>query len=68
MAAKRFLGGVLLGGAIGAVLGLLFAPSEGSETRGKISEAAKSAGHKIEGVAEQVKEKLHKGEDIKQSV
>lgn len=33
-----FLGGALLGGALGAVLGLLMAPRSGQETRHQLSE------------------------------
>ena len=34
----KFLGGILLGGAIGAVIGMLLAPRSGSETRALIRE------------------------------
>ncbi|MCA9789250.1 MAG: YtxH domain-containing protein [Cyanobacteria bacterium HKST-UBA06] len=33
MSSERFLGGFILGGAIGALIGLLFAPRPGRETR-----------------------------------
>jgi gas vesicle protein len=36
-----FLGGVLLGAAIGGVVGLLFAPQSGSDLQQKILERAK---------------------------
>lgn len=37
MNAGKMLSGVLLGAAAGAVLGILFAPDKGTETRKKIS-------------------------------
>jgi gas vesicle protein len=65
----KILAALAGGFAAGVVLGILFAPDKGSETRRKISEGGKK-------FAEGVKDTMHKGkekfnamkEDIEQSV
>jgi gas vesicle protein len=65
----KILAAVAAGVAAGAVLGILFAPDKGSETRRKINEQGKK-------MADGVKEKFNKGkekfnglkEDIEQKV
>ncbi len=52
----KILAAVAAGIAAGAVLGILFAPDKGSETRRKISEAG-------ENLADNVKDKFSKGRE-----
>ena len=48
----------LLGGIIGACLGILFAPASGKETRKKINVVLKDLGEKAEELFEEGKEKV----------
>jgi gas vesicle protein len=52
----KILAAVAAGIAAGAVLGILFAPDKGSETRRKINEQGKK-------LADDLKDKLHKGKE-----
>jgi len=52
----KILAAVAAGIAAGAVLGILFAPDKGTETRRKINEQGKK-------MADGLKDKLHKGKD-----
>ena len=47
MGSKKILTAVLLGAAAGAVLGILFAPDKGSETRKKISKKTGDLGDTV---------------------
>lgn len=61
MSAGRFLAGFIVGGAIGAIAGILLAPKSGEETRAMIADSAKEALRKAD---ETVKEIQNKAEDV----
>ena len=62
MNSGKLLLGVLAGAAIGATLGILFAPDKGSTTRKKISKKgqdfAEELGEKFNGIIENVTQKF----------
>lgn len=47
MSSSKLLAGILVGAAAGAVLGILFAPDKGSETRKKISDSTGDLGDNL---------------------
>ncbi|MFS4416442.1 YtxH domain-containing protein [Maribacter sp. 2307ULW6-5] len=51
---------LLTGAAIGAGIGILYAPDKGSQTRGKIKHKAQDAGHDLTDHISQAKEDLTK--------
>lgn len=51
------------GAAAGAILGILFAPGKGSETRKKISDAGKKLAEKVESNLKKGKEKMSQFEE-----
>lgn len=53
---KAFFIGVLVGGFIGAVAALLYAPQEGRHIRQQVSAVAHTAGARIGGIASDVQE------------
>lgn len=56
---KSGLGGFLVGAAIGAGLGILFAPKKGSETRRELKEKLDELATKVKGIdAKEVKESI----------
>lgn len=56
---KSGLGGFLVGAAIGAGLGILFAPKKGSETRAELKEKLDELAAKVKGIdAKEVKESI----------
>lgn len=52
----KILAAIVAGAAIGAIVGILFAPDKGSETRKKIGEEGKK-------LAEDMKDKFRKGKE-----
>lgn len=61
MSAGKFLAGFLVGGAIGAIAGVLLAPKSGEETRQMIADGAKDA---LKRADETVKEIQSKADDV----
>lgn len=57
---KGFLLGLMLGGIVGSVAALLFAPKEGSEVREDIKRKARDVGAKATEVVESAKESARK--------
>ena len=47
MKTNKLLAGILLGAAAGAVLGILFAPDKGTETRKKLKNKGQELGDKL---------------------
>ena len=62
MSNGKFLAGILLGAAAGAVLGVLFAPDKGADTRKKIAKKTSKLGEdlktKFDEMSEVIKEKF----------
>ena len=61
---KKLIGGLLVGAAVGAVLGILFAPDKGTETRKKLAKQAEDLGddlkHKFAEAKDTLREKFDK--------
>ena len=61
MSATKFLAGFIVGGAIGAIAGVLLAPKSGEETRAMIADTAKDT---LKRADETVKEIQSKADDV----
>lgn len=61
MSVGKFLTGFLVGGAIGAIAGILLAPKSGEETRALIADTAKDVSQRAN---ETVKEIQSKADDV----
>lgn len=57
MSAGRFLAGVIVGGAIGALAGILLAPQSGEETRELLNDASKDVAEKTDKTVKEIQEK-----------
>jgi gas vesicle protein len=56
---------LIMGAAVGAVLGILYAPDKGSETRKKVNEEGKKMSDAIKNKFNEVKEKMASAKDDK---
>ncbi len=76
MSAGKFIAGFVVGGAIGAIAGILLAPKSGEETRQQLSKTAKDMIQKADETAKQIQSKADdavtelqkKGEEIKTKI
>jgi len=76
MGAEKFVVGFLIGGAVGAIAGLLFAPQSGKETREQIAKSSKDIYDKTETAVRQIQSKADdivsdiqdKGEDLLEKI
>ncbi len=73
MSLGKFLAGVAIGGAIGAIAGILLAPKSGEETRQMLADSAKDMARRADETAKQIQSKADdalselqkKGDEIK---
>jgi gas vesicle protein len=69
MKTSNMLVGILAGAAIGAVLGVLYAPDRGSETRRKISRKGKKYAEDLQGKYDEIVSTVkNKFEKVKEEV
>lgn len=57
MSVGKFLAGFVVGGALGAIAGLLLAPQSGEETRDLLSDASKDVVKKTDKTVKEIQEK-----------
>ncbi len=55
--AGKFLAGAIIGGAIGAVAGILLAPQSGEETRELLNDASKDVAKKTDKTVKEIQDK-----------
>lgn len=76
MSATKFLAGFIVGGAIGAISGVLLAPKSGEETRAMLKDGAKEAMKRADETVKEIQSKADdvvsdmqkKGEEIKEKL
>lgn len=76
MSVSKFLGGFIVGGAIGAIVGILLAPKSGEETRKILADTAQDMVRRADETAKQIQVKADdavsdlqkKGEEIKEKI
>ena len=76
MSAGKFFAGFIVGGAIGAIAGILLAPKSGEETRALLADGAKDAMRRADETVKQIQSKAddvvsdmqRKGEEIKEKL
>lgn len=57
MSAGKFLAGFIVGGALGAIAGILLAPQSGEETRELLDDASKDVVKKTDKTVKEIQEK-----------
>ena len=62
MSVSRFLAGFIVGGAIGAVAGVLLAPRSGEETRKMLKDTADDMARRADETAKQIKTQVQSQE------
>ena len=60
---SKIIAAFIAGAAVGAVLGILFAPDKGAETRKKINEEGKKMSDALKGKLDEMKEKMNAVKD-----
>lgn len=63
MNSGKILSAFIIGAAVGATIGILFAPDKGSETRKKINEEGKKMSDAIKNKFHEMKEKMNARKD-----
>lgn len=57
MSAGRFLAGFIVGGALGAIAGILLAPQSGEETREMLNETSKDISKRTDKTVKEIQDK-----------